>query len=297
MKILVSGSTGLVGRSLIPHLQGDGHQVISLTRNPRGPGDIAWAPLQGQLSLNARESIDAVIHLAGENIASGRWTASRKRRILDSRVKGTELLCQKLGELSPPPKVFISASAVGYYPYGTGETYDEAGPPGHGFLASVCQKWEGASIGLKEKGTRVVHLRLGVVLGAGGGALGKMLPIFKLGLGGPVGSGRQMMSWIALDDVLGVISACLADERYSGPINVVAPQPVSNHEFSRTLGRVLKRPALLPAPSLAFSLIFGQMARETLLADCRVAPTVLLANGYTFQCQSLETALARALRK
>jgi len=199
--------------------------------------------------------------------------------------------------MSTPPKVYLSASAVGYYPFDTFETYDETGPPGDGFLASVCQQWEKAAAPLIKIGTRVVYLRFGVVLSARGGALGKMLPIFKLGLGEPVGSGRQMMSWIALPDVVGVISACLRDPAYAGPVNVVAPQPVSNREFSRVLGKVLKRPAFLPAPAFVLSLLLGQMARETLLADCRVAPAVLNANGYSFQCPDLETALARTLRK
>ena len=297
MKILVSGASGFIGRPICRHLTQAGHRVARLSRQAFSRDDIQWNPEKEKLEFRPDEHFEAVVHLAGENIVSGRWTASRKRRIRDSRVKGTALLCRRLMELPVPPNVFLCASAVGYYPFDTGETYDETGPPGQGFLASVCQMWENASASLAKKGTRVVHLRFGVVLGAGGGALGKMLPIFKMGLGGPVGSGRQMMSWISLPDVVAVVSACLGDSRYAGPVNVVAPQPVSNREFARALGRILKRPALLPAPSLALSLIFGQMARETLLADCRVRPKILLANGYSFQCETLESALANALSK
>ncbi len=294
---MISGASGLIGQSVCDHLHDEGHKLVRLTRWAANPDDVHWDPVAGKLDLDAEDRFGEVIHLAGENIASGRWSRARKKRIMESRVKGTELLCQRLAAMAMPPKVFLCASAVGFYPFDTFETYDETGPPGDGFLASVCQQWEKATAPLINIGTRVVYLRFGVVLGARGGALGKMLPIFKLGLGGPVGSGKQMMSWIALSDVVGVISACLLDSSYAGPVNVVAPQPVSNREFSRVLGKILRRPSFLPAPAFVFSLLLGQMARETLLADCRVAPAVLNANGYLFQCPDLETALARTLRK
>ena len=297
MRILISGASGLIGQPVCEHLRNEGHKLVRLTRRPANPDDVFWDPVAGILNLNSEDCFHAVIHLAGENIAGGLWSAARKKRILESRVKGAELLCRRLSAMSTPPKVYLSASAVGFYPFDTFKTYDETGPPGDGFLATVCQQWEKAADPLINIGTRVVYLRFGVVLSARGGALGKMLPIFKLGLGGPVGSGQQMMSWIALPDVVGVISACLRDPAYAGPVNVVAPQPVSNREFSRVLGKVLKRPAFLPAPAFLLSLLLGQMARETLLADCRVAPAALNANGYTFQQPDLETALARTLRK
>ncbi len=297
MKILVSGASGLIGRPICQHLAQEGCQVVRLSRRPSRREDILWDPEKGNLDFGPDEHFDAVVHLAGENIASGLWTAGRKRRILDSRVKGTDLLCRRLLELPTPPEVFLCASAVGYYPINTGVTNDETSPPGEGFLASVCQAWEAATIPLASGGTRVVNLRFGVILSGDGGALGKMLPLFKMGLGGPVGSGRQMMSWISLPDVVGVVATCLRDSRYAGPVNVVAPQPASNREFTRALGRVLKKPTLFPAPAFALSLVLGQMARETLLADSRATPNVLLKNGYCFQCETLEGALANVLSR
>src|SRR5262249_1652725 len=245
LHVLVSAASGLVGSALVPFLTTGGHRVTRLVRTTGSAGDVVrWDPATGQLDARGLEGVDAVVHLAGENIAAGRWNDARKAAILDSRVNGTRLLCATLAQLPQPPRVLISASAIGYYgDRGAGELTEASGA-GRGFLATVCQQWEAATAPAAQRGIRVVHLRIGVVLSAADGALATMLTPFRLGLGGRVGSGTQYMSWIGLDDLLGVIFHALTTTSVSGPLNAVAPAPVTNSEFTRVLGGVLRRPTL-----------------------------------------------------
>jgi uncharacterized protein (TIGR01777 family) len=289
MKILVTGASGLIGTALVASLTSSSHEVIRLVRGQANPAEKTahWDPMAGSIDASALEGVEAVVHLAGEHIAE-RWTAAKKTRIRDSRVKGTELLCETLTRLSSPPNVLASASAIGYYGDRGEETLTEDSPPGQGFLADVCQAWEAATEPARQRGIRVVRLRLGVVLSAAGGALAKLLPPFRLGLGGVLGSGQQYMSWIALDDVVGAIQHTLVTEALQGPTNVVSPHAVTNQEFTKTLGKVLGRPTALPLPAFAARLMFGEMADELLLASARVQPTKLTASGY--QCRYPEIA-------
>ncbi len=297
MKVLVTGASGLIGSALVSFLTTGGHQVTRLVRSQPQPGaaEAQWDPESGIADTASLEGGDAVVHLAGENIASGRWTAERKARIRESRVKGTSTLCEALARLSQPPKVLASASAIGYYGNCGADPLWENSAPGEGFLADVCRAWEEATRPAREKGVRVVLLRIGVVLSPAGGALAKMLLPFKLGIGGVIGSGKQYMSWIALDDVIGAIHHVLTTHTLHGPVNLVAPYPVTNSEFTKTLGRVLQRPTLLPMPAAAARLAFGEMADELLLASTRVEPKQLLATGYTFHYPELEDALRHVL--
>ncbi len=290
--VLLTGGHGMIGRSLRARCQAEGIEVRNLTRQPRIAGDFFWNPARGRLSLEALLGVDAVVHLAGEGIAEARWTEQRKQEILKSRVEGTRLLATHLARLEKKPQFFLSASGAGYYPIDTGETYDEAGPPGQTFLAEVCQQWEGAAAPAIAAGLRTVFLRIGVVLHLSGGALARMLPIFEKGLGGPVGSGRQHLSWIALHDLISSIFFCWKDERMSGPVNATAPEIVSNLDFSRKLGRVLGKPAILPVPRLAIKMMFGQMGEETVLADLRVRPGKLAAAGFQWKFCDLDSCLA-----
>jgi len=296
MRVAISGASGLVGSALIPALTSAGHQVRTMVR-PGGrcpPGSIAWDPQAGSLDLAALEGVDAVVHLAGESIAS-RWTEERKRRIRESRVKGTRLVAESLARLAATPSVLVCASAVGIYGPRRAEPLDETTAPGTGFLADVCRAWEAAADPARAAGIRVVHTRFGVILSAKGGALAKMLTPFKLGVAGKVGRGDQYMSWIALDDVVGVIRHALATTELSGPVNTVAPTPVTNLEFTKTLGRVLSRPTVLPMPALAARLVFGEMARELLVSGQRAVPARLLAIGFRFRYPDLEQALRSIL--
>ena len=297
MDILVTGASGLVGSALIRLLTTDGHQVTRLVRSqPRsGAVEVQWDPERGRLDATSLEGRDAVVHLAGENIASGRWTAERKARIRDSRVSGTQILCAALARLAQPPKVLVSASAIGYYGDRGAEILREESAPGAGFLPEVCQAWEAATQPAEQKGIRVVCLRIGIVLSPEGGALAKMLLPFKLGLGGVIGSGTQYMSWISLDDVVGIIHHTLVTDTVHGPVNTVAPQPVTNSVFTKTLGKVLGRPTLLPLPAFAARLAFGEMADALLLASTRVESSRLAATGYVFHYPQLEGALRHLL--
>lgn len=299
MNILMSGSTGLIGASLARFLTTQGHRVIRLVRTLERSGNdaIFWNPEKQQLDLSRLEGLDAVVHLAGENIAARRWNAEHKARIRDSRVEPTRLLCQTLGRLENPPRVLISASAVGYYGSRADAWVEEFSRSGDGFLAQVCREWEAATAPAALAGIRVVNLRLGVVLSTAGGALADMLTPFRLGLGGAIGSGAQLMSWIALDDVLGAIDYALCTQELRGPVNAVAPHPVTNREFTKTLGRVLRRPAVFPLPAFAARLVFGEMADELLLASMRVRPRALLDAGFQFQFPTLESALGHLLDK
>jgi uncharacterized protein (TIGR01777 family) len=266
-------------------------------REPNHPSEIRWNPPQSGPIPEQLEGIDAVIHLAGENIAGGRWTAAKKKAILESRMLGTKILSDAVSRMPIPPKVMISASAIGYYGNRGTEILKEDSLAGRGFLPEVCQAWEAATAPVIQKGVRVVQLRFGIILSPAGGALAKMLPPFKLGLGGIIGSGDQVMSWIALDDVLGVINYALFGDSIFGAINTVAPQAVTNAEFTRTLGRVLSRPTVFPMPALAARLVFGEMADALLLCSARVEPTYLIRSKYRFQFPNLEDALRHLLKK
>ena len=299
MKILVSGSTGLIGSALVPFLTSGGHSVVRLIRTETRPGQAAvyWDPAAGKIDSSALEGLDAVVHLAGENIAARRWTPAQKARIRDSRVQGTRLLAQSLARLQQPPTVMVCASAIGFYGDRGTEDLTEKSAPGSGFLTYTCLAWEAAAQPASEKDIRVVNLRLGVVLSPRGGALAKMLLPFRLGVGGKIGSGRQYMSWIGIDDVVGAIHYALTTDELHGPVNAVAPNPVTNLEFTKTLGRVLSRPTIFPMPAFAARLAFGEMADELLLASTRVKPARLQNSGYYFRHPRLEDALRHLLGK
>ncbi|HYN23987.1 MAG TPA: TIGR01777 family oxidoreductase, partial [Pyrinomonadaceae bacterium] len=273
MKLLISGSHGLVGKALVKSLEAEGHEVFRLVRHaPGSDSEIEWSPDRYSIALARLEGFDAVVHLAGESIASGRWDEEKKRKIRESRVKGTKLLSDALANLARPPKTLISASAVGYYGNRGDELLTETSPPGDDFLAGVCIEWEHATAHAAEKGIRVVNTRFGIILDSEGGALAKMLTPFRMGVGGKIGSGKQWMSWIALDDVVGAIEYGLASETLKGSVNFVAPKPVRNAEFTKTLGRVLSRPTIFPIPAFGARLVFGEMADALLLSSQRVEP-------------------------
>lgn len=299
MKILISGSSGLVGSELVPTLERAGHEVVRLVRGPpKRAGDIAWDPAAGRLDQQALEAgaVEGVVHLAGENIAGGRWTPEQKRRIRDSRVVGTRLLSEALAALPTRPRVLVSASAVGYYGDRGDEVLTEESASGTDFLAGVCRDWEAATGPASAAGIRVVHTRFGIILSSEGGSLAKMLPPFRMGAGGPFGGGRQWMSWVTLDDVVGALIRALSMEALSGPVNVVAPHPVRNAEFARALGHVLGRPAVVKAPAFALKLLLGEMA-GALLSGQRVEPRRLQEAGFAFRHPELEGALRHLLGK
>jgi uncharacterized protein (TIGR01777 family) len=297
MHIAVTGSRGLVGTALVPLLTKGEHRVTRVVRDRPEDGDISWDPSLKSFDAASLDGVDGVVHLAGENIASGRWNAEVKRRIRDSRVNGTQILCEALGAMSSPPKVLVSASAIGFYGDRGDELLDEQSASGQGFLAEVAREWEDATKPASEAGIRVVHLRFGVILSPNGGALAKMLTPFKLGGGGRVGSGKQYWSWISIDDAAGAIVHSLNSESLNGPVNAVAPNPVTNLEFTKTLGRVLRRPTIMPMPAFAARLALGEMADELLLASTRVAPNRLTEDGYSFLHPTLEQALRHVLGK
>jgi uncharacterized protein len=294
LRVLVSGARGLIGSALLPWLRARGHETCVLTRHATGPDEVGWNPAAGGLQARAIEGFDAVVHLAGEPIAA-RWTPARKALIRESRVAGTRLLAQRLADLERPPRVLVSVSAIGFYGDRGDEVLDEASPPGVGFLPSVCRAWEAAAVPAAVRGIRVVHPRLGLVLTARGGALARLLVPFRLGLGGPLGDGREWWSWVALEDVIAVLERAIADESLAGPVNVVAPGAETNRAFARTLGRVLGRPALLPVPALALRALFGEMADGSLLASAHVTPARLQTVGHEFRFPRLEAALRHLL--
>ncbi len=298
MRVAVSGATGLIGSALSGRLRAEGHQIVRLVRRPVRPGEeaIAWDPAAGTIAAAALEGCDVVVNLAGENVF-GRWTAAKKHRIRESRVNGTRLVSQAIAGLARRPRVLIAASAIGYYGDRGAEELTEASAPGGGddFLAGVVRDWEAATAPAAAAGIRVVNLRFGIVLTPAGGALAEMLPLFRLGLGGHVGSGRQYLSWIALDDALAAITHALATDALAGPINVTAPEPVTQGEFARTLGRVLRRPAVLPVPSFALTLRFGAESARLIESGQRVRPARLLASGFRFQYGAIEPALRHLL--
>ena len=293
MKIVVSGSHGLVGKALLKSLTDDGHEVFRLVRHEPifGAPEIWWDPSEGRIDAEHLEGHDVVVHLAGESIAGGRWTGEKKRKILESRVKGTLLLSESLARLSRPPSVFLSASAIGFYGNRGDELLTEESAAGNDFLAKVCIEWEGATAPAIEKGIRTVHTRFGIILDAKGGALAKMLTPFRMGIGGKVGSGKQWMSWITLDDVVSGVKFLIGETSTRGPVNFVAPNPVTNAEFTKTLGRVLSRPTFLPVPEFGARLAFGEMADALLLSSQRVEPGVLKSKGFEYRWPMLEPAL------
>ena len=294
MKVLVSGSTGLIGSALVGELSAGGYIVTRLLRSsPREKqgGTVHWDPGTGTVDSEGLGGHDAVVHLAGENIAGTSWSPERKKRIRDSRVAGTRLLCESLLRLERPPNTLVCASATGIYGDRGEEVLREESKPGKGFLAEVCREWEEATGEAARQGMRVVNLRIGMVLSQEGGALAKMLPAFRAGAGGRIGSGRQYMSWIALPDLVGVIRHAIATDSLAGPVNAVSPHPVTNREFTKTLGHVLGRPTVAFLPSFAARLLFGEMADELLLASARVEPAKLLASGYRFLLPEAEGAM------
>jgi uncharacterized protein len=296
MRIVIGGASGYLGRPLVQRLRDSGHDVVRLVRRePAAPDEVAWRPNQGALDPSVVDGADAAINLAGVGVGDHRWNEEYKRLIRASRVNSTEMLARAVAAASRPPRVLLNASAVGFYgDTGDGEV-DEAAKPGAGFFSEVCQAWESATAPAEEAGIRVVHLRSGLVMGPDGGLLGPMLPMFRLGLGGPLGNGRQWMPWISREDALAAIEFLLTAD-VTGAVNLTGPVPVRNKDFARTLGRVLRRPALLPVPALALRLVVGEFGREAVVSQ-RVLPAVLAGAGYRFEHPNLEAALRWALHR
>jgi uncharacterized protein (TIGR01777 family) len=296
MKIAIAGSSGLVGSALIPVLTADGAAVTRLVRGAPKSGEIEWHPNQDQVSSQLLDGFDVIINLAGENIAAGRWTDEQKRKIRDSRVSGTHLLSEAIAGMNVKPSAFICASATGIYGDRDDETLDEQSESGGGFLAGVCREWEMACEPAIKAGVRVVNLRFGPILAREGGMMAKLLTPFKMGMGGKVGSGKQYISWVALEDAVNAIRLAVNDQSIRGPLNIVSPNPVTNEEFTRTLGHVLNRPTALAVPAFAARLAFGEMADEMLLSSQKVLPKKLTAAGFQFQYPELEAALKKYVR-
>jgi len=299
MRVLISGASGLIGSALGQRLAAEGHQVIPLSRTaaPAGQPGVQWDPTAGRLPPEDLEGLDAVVHLAGESVAGGRWTPERKERIRRSRVEGTGLLSRSLAALGHPPEVLVCASAIGYYGDRGDEELTEESPPGEGFLAEVTVQWEAAADPARQAGIRVVHLRLGTVLSPAGGALAKMLTPFRMGLGGRLGRGGQYWSWVSLSDAVAAALHCLARSAMSGPVNGVAPEAVTNAEFTAALGRALRRPTRFPVPGALLKLLLGEMGEALLLSSARVRPGVLLNDGFGFGQPQLTTALGAMLSR
>ena len=297
MRVLMTGASGLVGTALAAELRAAGATVNRFVRpgTVAAAGDVAWNPETGEMNLAAAEGADVVVNLAGASIGGGRWTPKRKSLLRSSRVDLTERLVAGLGRLKKPPAILVSASAIGYYGDRGEESLTEASASGQGFLATISRDWEVAAMRAEEFGIRTVTARFGIVLAKNGGALPRMLTPFKMGVGGRIGSGKQWMSWVALDDVVGAIRFAIADTSVRGPINVVAPTPARNAEFTRVLARVLRRPAIFPAPAFALRLMLGEMADALLLSSQRVVPQKLSERGFRFQYADLEAALRHAL--
>jgi uncharacterized protein (TIGR01777 family) len=299
LHVAVTGASGLIGSALRRRLEAAGHRVSRLVRRTAGPGEISWDPAAGALDPATLEGTDAVVHLSGENVGA-RWTTERKARIRSSRVAGTRLLSETLASLQRPPEVLVSASAVGIYGNRGDEVLTEESPPGdptRDFLVSVTQEWEKAAEPARVEGIRVVHPRFGVVLSPAGGALRKMLLPFRLGLGARLGTGDQWMSWISIDDAVEAVHQALVDDTLEGPVNVTSPEPLTNRDFTRTLARVLSRPALLAVAEPALRLALGEMAEGTVLSSTRAVPARLLQAGYRFGHPDLESALRHVLQK
>jgi uncharacterized protein (TIGR01777 family) len=297
MKILISGSSGLIGAAAAAALKSDGHNVVRLVRPGKAPnpGDVQWDPMRATVAVAGLEGVDVVIHLSGAGIADGRWTEERKQLLRSSRIDTTRVLVDSLSRLKQKPRVLIVASAIGYYGSRGDEILTESSTNGTDFLALVCRDWEAEASRASARGIRTVMLRTGVVLSGKGGALPKMLTPFKLGVGGRLGSGQQWMSWIGIEDVVGIIRHAIANENVSGPVNVAAPNPVRNEEFTRLLAGMLHRPAIFPAPAFVLRLAMGEMADAVLLGSDRVKPERMLAAGYKFRFEILEPALRAAV--
>lgn len=295
MKVAVTGASGLVGSALVPALEQSGHQVIKLVRRaPRSTDEREWQPM-GEPDPALVEDVDAVVHLAAETI-KGWWTRAKKERILESRVRGTEMIAKSIATAQHKPRVFISASATGYYGHRKDEVLTEESDGGRGFLADLAREWERATRAAQQAGVRTVLLRTGIVLSGHGGALQAMIPSFRMGMGGPVSNGKQFWPWIAIDDVVRVVLFALETESLSGPVNVCAPQHTMNREFTRALGRVMHRPAIFPLPSVVVTLVLGEMGQEALLTSTRAEPAKLKAAGFRFQHPEIEQALASVLK-
>jgi uncharacterized protein (TIGR01777 family) len=294
MRIGVTGASGLLGTALVPALRGAGHDVVCIGRGP--DAEVRWNPAAGLIDAAACEGVEAFVHLAGANVGR-RWTPARRREIRESRITGTTLIARTAAGLVPRPRVLVCASAVGVYGNSGDAVCDESTPPGHDFLADVVRAWESSADAARVAGIRTVHLRFGVILSRRGGALGRLLPVFRLGVGGCVGNGRQWMSWVSADDAVGIVRFALERRELTGAVNATAPSPVTNAEFTTTLARVVHRPALFPVPALALTLVLGEMAQATLLASQRVMPRRLLSVGYEFRQATLESALRAAVNE
>jgi uncharacterized protein len=296
VRIAVTGASGLIGGALVPALRAGGHETVVLVRRAAGPGEARWDPSAGEIDPGALAGVDAVVHLAGAGIGDKRWSPARKDLILGSRVDSTRLLGRSLAALDHPPAVLVSASAIGYYGDRGDEELTETSGPGTGFQAEVCGAWEAATSEAEAAGIRVVHLRTAVVLSRHGGALARQLPLFRAGLGGRLGSGDQWFSWISARDEVGAILHVIGDGSLSGAVNASAPAPVTNRDFTRVLGHVLHRPAVLGVPPVALRIALGrQLADELLLGSLRVLPARLLGAGYRFRDPGLEGALTEAI--
>lgn len=293
MKVLITGASGLIGTELKALLAARGHEPVSLVRCEPSPerNELQWDPVACSIDAGGMEGLDAVVHLAGENLAEGRWSPEKKKRIEESRIDATRLLCESLAALESRPRVLASASAIGYYGDRGGEIITEESAPADDYVGRLCAQWEAATAPARQAGIRVVLLRIGIVLSTKGGALKKMLPTFSLGLGGRIGTGGQYMSWIHIDDTTGAILHTLENPAIEGPVNITAPLPVTNAALTRTLARTLGRPAFMHAPAAAMKLAFGELADAVLLAGARVMPSVLLESGYEFKYNGLEEAL------
>jgi uncharacterized protein (TIGR01777 family) len=296
LRIAITGATGFIGSHLAPTLRAEGHTVVPVSRKPL-PNGIQWNPDRGELDPAPFEGIDVVIHLAGEGIADKRWSEDRKRAIRESRTGPTALLAKTLASLDRPPRVLISMSAVGIYGDRGDEVLTEASPLGNDFLAQACIAWEAAGDAARAAGIRVVHPRMGIVLSPDGSALAKMLPVFRLGIGGRLGSGRQWLSWVAIDDAMRGLRHCALHEELSGPVNLTSPQPSTNADFTRILATVLRRPAVIPVPTFALKLLFGEMAEGTVLASQRTLPARLADAGFQFRFAAMDMALRHLLAR
>jgi len=299
MKIIMTGASGLLGSALIPFFTTGGHIVRTLVRRTPLPekGESFWDPEKKRIDSSVFDGADAVIHLAGENIGEGRWTDEKKRRIIESRTKGTSLVAETMSRLSSPPPVLICASAIGYYGNRGDKILTENDPSGDDFISKVCSEWEKSAQAAVDKGIRTVFMRIGIALSPAGGALSRLLPPFRAGFGGKIASGSQYMSWVGIDDVIGAFSHVLADNKIAGPVNVVSPNPATNLEFTKILGKILSRSAIFSIPAAAINLAFGEMGREVLLSSTRVVPQKLIESGYRFRNPGLSGALSHLLGK
>lgn len=295
MRVLVTGSTGLIGSALVTALEGAGHSVTRVVRRPPGAGEVQWDPPAGTIDAAGLEGHDAAVHLAGEGVAERRWTAAQKARVKGSRTAGTGLLATALAGLANPPAVLVSGSAIGYYGDRGDDVVDEGEPNGDDFLAEVCREWEAAAEPARVAGIRTAHIRTGIVLAPKGGALARQLPIFKMGAGGPLAGGSQWVSWISIDDQVRAIIHILETEGVRGPVNLTAPAPVRNREFAKALGRAVHRPALLPVPRFALWAVLGRELTSNLLASQRVMPAALQASGFEFRHPTIDAAFAAVL--